>query len=56
MWGSIIGDLIEHRSRIFIMNKDELGYIEIHTEKMGSFLRDEDYNETVKRGRKSEKK
>lgn len=46
--GSIIGDLIEHRSRIFIMNKDELGYIEIHTEKMGSFLRDEDYNETVK--------
>ena len=46
--GSIIGDLIEHRSRIFIFSKDELGYIEIHTEKMGSFLRDEDYNETVK--------
>lgn len=46
--GSIIGDFVENRSRIFVIDKDEVGYIDIHKEKSGSFLRDIDFKEVIK--------
>lgn len=46
--GSIIGDILENRSRVFVIKKDELGYLEIHTEKVGgAFLRDKEYDEAL---------
>ena len=41
---SVVGDLIDNRNRIFIIDKDDIGYIEIHTEKVsGPYLSDEEY-------------
>ena len=46
--GSIIGDLIDNRSRIFLLNKDKLGYIEIHKDSLGGeYLRENEYFEVV---------
>lgn len=46
--GSIIGDLIDNRSRIFLLNKDKLGYIEIHKDNLGGeYLRENEYFEVV---------
>ena len=45
---SIMGDLIDNRNRIFVVDKDTIGYIEIHTEKVsGPYLSDEEYFEIV---------
>ena len=45
---SIIGDLIDNRSRIFIINKDEIGYIDIHTERVGGpYLKEEEFWNSV---------
>ena len=47
-FGSIIGDLIDNRNRVFIIDKDELGFIDIHTEKIGGpYLKDEDFWEIL---------
>ena len=41
--GSIVGDLIDNRSRVFLIG-DEIGYIDIHSEKVGgAYLRDDDF-------------
>ena len=45
---SIVGDFIDNRSRIFVIDKDTIGYIDIHTEKVGGpYLRDDDFFECV---------
>ena len=41
---SIIGDIIDNRDRMFIIDNDNIGYIEIHKEKVsGPYLKDEEY-------------
>jgi len=46
--GSIVGDLIENRNRIFIIDKEDLGYIDIHTEKVGGpYLKDREFYDII---------
>ncbi len=46
--GSIMSDLVDNRSRIFIINKNEIGFIEIHSEKVGGdFLKESEFNEIL---------
>lgn len=45
--GSIISDLSENRDRIFVINKKELGYIEIHKDRAGRFLKYNEYYDAL---------
>ena len=46
--GSIIGDLVENRNRIFVVDNNYIGYIDIHTEKVGGpYLKDEEFYELI---------
>ena len=45
---SFIGDLLDNRNRIFVIDKDTIGYIDIHTEKVGGpYLKDDEFWECV---------
>ena len=45
--GSVISDLSENRDRIFVINKKELGYIEIHKDRAGRFLKYKEYYDAL---------
>ena len=46
--GSILSDLFSNRDRIYIFNKKEFGYLEIHKEKNGgAFLKELEYDKAV---------
>lgn len=48
--GSVIGDILENRSRVFCIDKDEIGYLELHTDQVGgAFLRDKEYEDTLEK-------
>ena len=44
---SILNDILQNRTRIFVCNEKEIGYIEIHEEKTGKFLRDYEFQELI---------
>ena len=45
---SILGDLFDNRDRVFVFNKKEFGYIEIHKEKNGgAFLKELEYDKAI---------
>ena len=43
----IFNDIIENRDRVFIINKSDIGYIEIHKELSGKFLKSSDFNKII---------
>ena len=46
--GSVLGDLFDNRDRIFVFDKNDLGYIEIHKEKNGGpFIKDMEYDKAI---------
>ena len=46
--GSFFGDIVENRSRIFLIDKNNIGYIDIHTEKVGGpYLKDNEFFDIV---------
>ena len=48
--GSIISDILENRVKVFLSDRKELGYIEIHNENFGGpFVSDREYQEVLKK-------
>jgi len=44
---SILNDILQDRTRVFVVKDKEIGFIEIHEEKTGKFLRDYEFNELL---------
>ena len=47
-FASVLGDIFDNRDRVYVFNKKEFGYFEIHKEKNGgAFLKDLEYDKAI---------
>lgn len=50
----VLIDTLEHKDRIFVVEKDKVSYMEIHNQKDGKYLSDKEYETLIKKTKKVE--